>query len=147
MINRFIGVGRIATDLELRMTQTGMAICKFTLAINRRKDEETDFLRCVCFGKTAELLTEYQKKGNMLGIDGRIQTGSYDDKNGNKVYTTDIICDYVSFLTPRESVDGQNRQSGTNTYQTQQSVLNKSQSAFNQVENNDDFDIDVDLPF
>ena len=102
-INRVILIGRMTKDLETRMTSTGKQVGTFTLAVNRQgKQEEADFIRCVAWNKTAELMAKYTHKGSLIGIEGRIQTGSYTDRDGKQVYTTDIVCDSVQFLEPKQ---------------------------------------------
>ena len=97
-MNNWNGIGRITRDIEIKYSQSGMAHCKFTLAVNRmKKDDPADFINCVAFGKTAEVVAEYVKKGYRLAVNGRIQTGSYE-KDGNKVFTTDIMVGNVEFL-------------------------------------------------
>lgn len=116
MINNFVGVGRTTKDVELRYSKNGVAIANFTLAITRRFDKENaDFIRCVAFKKTAELLAQYVKKGHQLGIEGSIQTDSYDDKDGKRVYTTEVIVNNMQFLetkgqqnTQQQRVDAYN---------------------------------------
>lgn len=106
-INRVVLVGRLTKDVDIRMTQSGTTVGNFTVAVNRNKtgnggQVEADFIRCVSFGKTAENMQKYTHKGSQIAVEGRIQTGSYTDKNGNKVFTTDIACDYVQFLEPKQ---------------------------------------------
>lgn len=91
-------VGRLARDPEVRYSQGGNQTCvaRYTLAVTRPfKDSDgnygADFISCVAFGKAGEFAEKYLKKGTMIGVTGRIQTGSYDDKDGKKVYTTDVI--------------------------------------------------------
>ena len=96
-------IGRLTRDPEVRYTAaTQMAVAQFTLAINRpvTKDgkKEADFPRITVFGKSAENCEKYLAKGRLCGVQGRIQTGHYQDKNGNTVYTTDVIADRVEFL-------------------------------------------------
>ena len=92
-------LGRVCNEIELNFIEkTGMAIVKFTLAVNRMKKDETDFIRCVAFGKTAEIIADYVKKGQQIGLVGRIQTGSYEKEDGSKVYTTDVIIDRFDFV-------------------------------------------------
>ncbi|MDL2276357.1 single-stranded DNA-binding protein [Breznakia sp. OttesenSCG-928-G09] len=105
MINRVVLVGRITKDIELRKTQSGTSVVSFTMAVNRRfKQEgqpEADFIRCIAWNKTAEMMNQYLSKGSLIGVEGRIQTGSYQDKDGKTVYTTDVIIDNVQFLEPK----------------------------------------------
>ena len=100
-MNKAILVGRLTRDPEMRDTQGGTKVARFALAINRRgRDGGTDYLNCVAFGKTAELVGQYLRKGSRAGVVGRIQTGSYE-RDGHKVYTTDIIVDELEFLETR----------------------------------------------
>ena len=105
-MNKFIGMGRIARDLEVTYSQNNMAILKFSIAINRRKKDEVDFLNCVAFEKNAENIAKFFKKGSMIAIEGRIQTGSYDNKEGKKVYTTDIMVDGFHFMGEKKAESG-----------------------------------------
>lgn len=114
-MNQVICMGRVTKDIELRNTQSGMATAKFSIAIDRGKDKEgnsrgTDFPNCVAFGKTAESLAKFTGKGLRVAIIGRIQTGSYE-KEGQKVYTTDIMVDRVKFIDWKEK-DEQNANQG-----------------------------------
>lgn len=93
-MNKWMGMGRLTAEPETGTTAGGMAVAKYTLAVNRQmaKDgqQEADFIRCVCFGKSAEFVKNYLHKGTRLVVEGRIQTGSYE-KDGTRFYTTDII--------------------------------------------------------
>lgn len=89
--------GRITADPDVRYTQSKKAVCSFTLAVNRQKRDEADFIRCQAWEKVAENLGKYVKKGDRLIVNGSITTGSYE-KNGQKVYTTDVIARTVQFL-------------------------------------------------
>lgn len=95
-------IGRLTRDPEVRYTDKQMAVAAFTLAVNRPlvsgKEQKADFIRIKCFGKIAELVEKYLSKGRQVGIQGRIQTGSYEDKDGKTVYTTDVIADKIEFL-------------------------------------------------
>ena len=96
-------VGRLTKDPDLRYTNDGKAVAKFTLAIDRYKSE-ADFIRCVAFGARAEALANYMSKGKQLGVTGSIKTGSYDDKeSGKKVFTTEVIADRFDFPSKQES--------------------------------------------
>lgn len=113
MINRVVLVGRLTKDPELRYTPAGVANARFTLAVsrpfaNQQGEREADFINCVVWRKQAENTANYLKKGSLAGIEGRIQTGSYEGQDGKRVYTTDVIADSVQFLEPR----GQNNAPG-----------------------------------
>lgn len=101
-MNVVIITGRITKDLEVRYTPSQMAVTSFTIAVDRpvKKGEEkqADFVRCTVFGKQAEMLEKWARKGNRIAIEGRIQTGSYQNKNGEKVYTTDVIANRVEII-------------------------------------------------
>jgi single-strand DNA-binding protein len=105
-MNKAILIGRITKDLELKASASGMSYLSFTLAVNRRgKDKEADFITCKAFSKTAEFINTYMSKGRQIAVEGRIQTGSYD-KDGAKVYTTDVICDNVYFADSAQKAVG-----------------------------------------
>ena len=99
-MNKVILIGRTVADPELRYTAgSGTAVCKFTLAITRQfKKDETDFIRCVAFNKAAENITQYITKGRQLAVTGSIRTGSYDDQDGTKRYTTDVMVESFEFI-------------------------------------------------
>ena len=107
-------VGRFTRDPDVRYTDGGLSIARFSLAVDRRykKDGErtADFINCVSFGKTAEFIEKYFQKGMRIGVNGRIQTGSYTNKDGVKVYTTDVVvenCEFVESKTSsRDAADG-----------------------------------------
>lgn len=91
--------GRLVRDPDVRYTNGGSSIARFTLAVNRRFKTENgpdaDFISCVAFGKTAEFIEKYFSKGQKMDMNGRIQTGSYDNQDGQRVYTTDIVVENV----------------------------------------------------
>ena len=105
-MNKVVLIGRLTKDPELRFAAgSGKAVSKFGIAVNREfKRDEVDFLNCVAFGKTAETISQYLTKGKQIALVGRIQTGSYD-KNGTKVYTTDIAIDSFEFIGDKGSND------------------------------------------
>ena len=94
-------IGRLTRDPEIRYTDGGASIAKFGIAVDRRFKQENgadaDFINIVSFGKTAEFIEKYFHKGMKIALNGRIQTGSYTDKDGKKVYTTDIVAENVEF--------------------------------------------------
>lgn len=112
MINKAVLVGRLTKDPELRYTSSNIAYTRFTVAVNRTYSEpngerKADFISCVAWRNQAENTARYVKKGSLVGIEGRIQTGSYEDNSGVRRYTTDIVCDNVQFLEPKGSNDQQ----------------------------------------
>lgn len=94
MINKTTLLGRLTADPEINYTQAEPPVCvaRFTLAVTRKyKKDEADFIRCVSFGKLSEIIQKYVKKGDQICVAGRIQTGSYTDREGHKRYTTDVV--------------------------------------------------------
>lgn len=109
--------GRMARDPEVRYTDGGVSIARFTVAVNRRKkDDPADFISCIAFSKTAELIEKYFHKGMRIGLNGRIQTGSYTNKEGKKVYTTDVIAEQVEFLDSKSDGNAQQGQPDSNGF-------------------------------
>lgn len=128
MINRVVLTGRLTKDVELSFTPQGIAKAQFTLAVNRafanqNGDREADFINIQAWRKAAENAANYLKKGSLVGIDGRLQTGSYE-KDGKRIYFTNVIAENVQFLEPKNSAGGSqvapNTQGQPNTYQQQQ---------------------------
>ena len=109
-MNKVILMGRLTKDTEVRYSQgeNSTAVARFNLAVDRRfrrdGDEQTaDFISCVAFGKTAEFLEKYGHKGTKFVVEGRIQTGSYTNKDGQKVYTTDVVVENVEFAESKSN--------------------------------------------
>lgn len=104
-MNKCIFIGRLVRDPEIRQAKD-MSVAKFTLAVDRKgKDKEADFIQCTAFGKTADVIDKYVKKGNKIALEGRWQTGSYTNKDGQKVYTNDCIIDQIEFCESKKSED------------------------------------------
>ena len=105
MINRVILVGRLTKDPILRKTQSGASVTSFTVACDRRIKAEgqptADFINCVCWNKVADNTAQYTHKGSLVGVEGRIQTRSFDDQSGKRVYVTEVVADAVQFLEPK----------------------------------------------
>lgn len=144
MINNVVLVGRIVRDPELKYTPSNVAIATFTLAVNRRfknenGDREADFINCVIWRQSAENLTNWAKKGNLIGITGSIQVRNYDNKEGKRIYVTEVIAENFQML---ESGKGQVNQ---NSHHQSQSNVAKEPDQFSssKVEEIDD----DDLPF
>ena len=108
-MNSVVLIGRLVRDADIRYTQADepMTIARFTLAVDRRYkrdgEQSADFISCIAFGKTADIIEKYVRKGMKIAIDGRIQTGSYTNKEGQKIYTTDIVVNNMEFLEKKES--------------------------------------------
>ena len=119
-MNKVILIGRLVRDPEIRYTQgeNSMAVARFTLAVDRRfkRDNQptADFISCICFRKTAEFVEKYCKKGTKLAVDGSWQTGSYTNKDGNKVYTNDCLVDNCGFAESKATAE-QNQKNDDNT--------------------------------
>ena len=107
MINRVVLVGRLTKDPVLRKTANGASIVSFTVACTRRfKQEgqpEADFINTVAWNKTADIVAQYTHKGSLVGVEGRIQTRSYDDQSGKRVYVTEVVADSVQFLESKSA--------------------------------------------
>ena len=106
-MNKVCLTGRITKNIELKYNQNNVAITSFTLAVTRKfknqnGEYESDFINCIAYKSTAELLNKYIKKGDLLGIEGRIQTRNYEDKDGKRVYVTEVIVDSIDFLQSRK---------------------------------------------
>lgn len=111
-MNKCVLMGRLTRDPEVRYTQgdNASAVARFSLAVDRRfkKDGEqtADFINCVAFGKTGEFIEKYGRQGTKFVVEGRIQTGSYTNKDGQKVYTTDVVVEQVEFAESKSSANG-----------------------------------------
>lgn len=129
MINNVVLVGRITRDAELRMSDGGKAYTNFSLAVNRAfkgqdGKQQADFINCIAFGKQAENLARYCGKGSMIGVLGSIQTGKYQGKDGNTVFTTDIMVQNVQFLDTKNNQGQQQQQTNNNFNNFNQSQPN-----------------------
>ena len=112
MINNVVLVGRLTRDPELRTTGSGISVATFTLAVDRQfsnanGQREADFISCVIWRKSAENFCNFTSKGSLVGIQGRIQTRNYDNKDGQRVYVTEVIIDNFSLLESRRERDQQ----------------------------------------
>lgn len=113
MINNVTIIGRTTKDIELRATSSGTNNASFTLAVERNfknanGEKETDFINCVAWRKTAEILAQYAPKGSMIGVRGRIQTRNYENNQGVRVYVTEIVADEVQLIDTRNNNQGTN---------------------------------------
>jgi len=149
-LNNVSLIGRLTKDPELRYTPSGVAVARFTLAVNRQYkkegEQQADFINVVTWRKTAENTANFLRKGSLAGVVGRIQTGSYDGQDGKKVYTTEVVAENVQFLEPKSANNAPNGNGNTNGYQQQQNAPQSnygSQEVFSQSGTIDD----SDLPF
>ncbi|MBQ9840706.1 MAG: single-stranded DNA-binding protein [Erysipelotrichaceae bacterium] len=122
MINRVILVGRLTKDPMLRKTQTGTSVTSFTVACGRRvaagQEPQTDFINCVAWNRTADIVSQYTHKGSLVGVEGRIQSRSYDDAQGKRVYVTEVVCDSVQFLESRSASENRGSMMETRGYES-----------------------------
>jgi single-strand DNA-binding protein len=145
-INSVTLVGRLTKDVELRYTGSGLAVASFTMAVDRnfknaQGERETDFINCVAWRKTAEILANYAHKGAMVGITGRVQTRSYQNNEGNTVYVTEVVSENVQLIETDKS-----KQENTSSNQKKYNNPNFNDDPFEK--NDDSIDIsDDDLPF
>lgn len=116
MLNKVILMGRIAQDLEVRQTPSGVAVLQFAVAVERNfkgqnGEKQTDFINCVAWRNQAEFIGKYFNKGRMIALEGNLRTRTYDDKNGTKHYVTEVFIDNVSFTGEKSDDLQQNNQS------------------------------------
>ena len=157
MINRTVLVGRLTNDPELKYTGSGVAVATFTVAVNRQftnsqGEREADFIRCQMWRKAAENFCNFTHKGSLVGIDGRIQTRSYDNQQGTRVFVTEVVAENFSLLESKNSTQNeqfeQNRpqNNGQNYQNKQNSQSSPSRNPNNPFNSMPDIK-DDDLPF
>lgn len=141
-MNVWNGIGRVGKDPEVNYTQGNypVAVARFNLGINRGKDKDgndkgTDWIRCVAFGKTAEVIEKYVGKGDQLGVQGHIQTGSYEDRQtGEKKYTTDIVVDRMDFGQKAKNNGQEQRTEYRREAETHEDVQQAEQVGFEAID-------------
>ena len=134
MINNVVLVGRLTKDVDLRYTANGTGVATFTLAVNRNftnqdGNRDADFINCVIWRKSAETLANYAKKGTLLGVTGRIQTRSYENQQGQRVYVTEVVAENFQLLESRsdnEKRQNDKQQQNTNTNNVESDPFNGS---------------------
>ena len=156
-MNRVSLVGRITRDPELRTSASGISFTSFAIAVNRAMpgpngERIADFINCIAFNKQAENLARFIKKGGLIGVEGKLQTRRYQAQDGSNRTATDVICDAVHFLEPRNSQPQQNSYNDYSSYEPapqrsyQEPKQQNKPSIFDDVK--EQFDItDDDLPF
>lgn len=137
MLNRTVLVGRLTKDPELRSTPNGVNVGTFTLAVNRtftnaQGEREADFINVVVFKKQAENVKNYLSKGSLAGVDGRLQTRSYDNKEGRRVFVTEVVADSVQFLEPKNN-NKQNNQQHNGQTQTGNNPFDNTEEDFSDL--------------
>ncbi|EZY70904.1 single-stranded DNA-binding protein [Staphylococcus aureus] len=137
MLNRTVLVGRLTKDPELRNTPNGVNVGTFTLAVNRtftnaQGEREADFINVVVFKKQAENVKNYLSKGSLAGVDGRLQTRSYDNKEGRRVFVTEVVADSVQFLEPKNN-NKQNNQQHNGQTQTGNNPFDNTEEDFSDL--------------
>lgn len=119
MINHVVLTGRVTKDIELKVTPTGKSVCSFSLAVNRKfvqdGERQADFINCQLWGKSAETLEKYGKKGMLIGVEGRLQTRNYINQQGQTVYVTEVVAESFTFLEKKQS-NGQPQFNDFETY-------------------------------
>lgn len=120
MINQVALTGRLTRDVELRYTQSGTAVATFTLAVDRqftnaKGERESDFISCVIWRKSAENFSKFVHKGSLVGIEGRLQSRTYDDKDGKRVFVTETVVDNFALLEPKSANSTQTHSTPQNT--------------------------------
>lgn len=123
-MNKVFMVGNLGRDSDLKFLQSGTAVAKFSIAVKRiKKDDPADFFNCVWFGKGAESCSQYLVKGTKVAISGHLQTGSYEAKDGHKVYTTDVIVENLEFCGSKKNEDTEQNNSYDNTFNEDVTVV------------------------
>ncbi|MDO1604876.1 single-stranded DNA-binding protein [Lactobacillus sp. YT155] len=160
MINRVVLVGRLTRDPDLRYTANGAAVGSFTIAVNRQftnqqGEREADFINCVIWRKSAENFANFTKKGSLVGIDGRLQSRSYENQQGQKVYVTEVVVDNFSLLESKSATENRpsSNPAANNVPNNNNNTNNKPENTFESqadpfADNSQSIDIsDDDLPF
>lgn len=105
-MNKVILIGRLTRDPEIRTAQDGLTIARYSLAVDRQaKEKQADFFRCVTFGKNTEFVERYLKKGTKVAVTGRLQSGSYTDRDGRKVYTVEVVTENHEFVESKAAAE------------------------------------------
>ena len=153
-MNVVVLTGNLTKDIELKYSQSGTALATGTIAVQRRfknqnNEYESDFIRIKAFGKTAELLANHFRKGSKLCLQGNIQTGSYENNQGQKIYTTDVIVENITFVERKQSDTGVSNQNEGNYARNNQNGSQGYSQGNNAPFGNSDYPpiTDNDLPF
>lgn len=101
MMNKIILIGRMTKNAEVRYTQSNKAVAQFSLAVNRPGNKETDFINIIAWDKLGEIVQKYTHKGSLIAVEGRLQTRTYEDNNGNRKYITEVVANNINLLEPK----------------------------------------------
>lgn len=139
-MNRVMLIGRLTTKPELRYTGANVPFTRFSLAVDRtfnnaQGQKETDFINIVVWRKQAENVCNFLDKGRLVSVEGRIQTGSYDDKDGNKRYTTDVVADSVQFLESKSQTQNRMTSSAPSPYDYQSNMAESVSNSYDYQQN------------
>ena len=153
MLNKVILIGRTTRDVELRRTASGTPVASFTLAVDRFSRNEdsnrsADFINCVAWNRTAEVMEQYVKKGMLIAVEGRIQTRDYENNDGKKVYITEVVCENMKMLETKNSNSGITYTSDYETNNNYEKSESSQTGSINSTDDGVDFNIsEDDLPF
>lgn len=162
MINRVVLTGRLTKDPEMKFLQSGIAVTRFTLAVNRafkssESEQQADFINCVAWRKQAENVANYLSKGSLVGVDGRIQTSNFEGQDGKRIFMTDVVAESVQFLESKNAQNDSQRtnktdesNSSANNFKSKQGQNGTNNSANNPFAPKNDEPIEItddDLPF
>ena len=148
-------MGRLTSDPELRQTQSGVASCKFTVAVDRgyvnkqTNERETDFISCIAWKQTAQFISRYFSKGKMIAVEGSLRTGSYKDKKHDDVthYTTDVLVDNVEFCGDKGSGQAEQTPAQNMVQQAQSAGVQTNQMSYGNLSDFEEILSDGDIPF
>ena len=140
-LNKVVLSGRLTSKPELKVTTSGINVCSFSIAIKRRGAEESDFINCQAWRKTAEFISQYFDKGNAICVTGSIQTRSWKDNNGNKKYATEVVVDEAMFVDSRNDLTNAPQSTETHNPYTNPNISSKIDMKDIRT------DTDQDLPF
>lgn len=152
-------IGRLTKDIDLKKTQSGISVANFTLAINRPKqkdkEQESDFISCIAWRSTADVLKNYTSKGSKIAVNGRIQTRNYEDKDGKRVYVTEVLVGDIEFLDGKDKTTHQDSKNNYTAQPQSYDYTNNYESNYgnsydfeNQFNHSNNFDLNPDdLPF
>ena len=143
-------VGRLTKDPEAKQTQTGLTVCSFTLAVDRhvsknaQVQQTADFIQCVAWRQSADYLTGYGKKGDMVELEGKIQTRNYDDRDGKKVYVTEVLADRLSLISTKKSSGSSRSDYPSGGASISRDDISKAVAAADPIDLIDGFDTGID---